>query len=216
MSRLKKLRKLRNEKGTKGLLLDGTAFLISATLSPYLVSVLFILIISFIYADSLKQFLPWILINLFFIGIIPVGYIFWLLENKKVSDIHLSNHRDRKIPFLISAASALIGVIILYFFGAATPILAVTLAYALNAVVLFFITLYWKISIHSALFASLIFITIVLFGAKFWPLFFLWIPLAWARVHRKKHTPEQVLFGAVIAICVTAIVLYFFGYRIGG
>ncbi len=216
MSRLKKLKKLKEEKGTKVVMVDGAAFLISAVLSPYLIIVLFILIISFIYADSLKQFLPWILISFFFIGVIPVGYIFWLLENKKVSDIHLSNHSDRKIPFLISAVSALIGVIILYFFGAATPILAVTLAYALNATILFVITLYWKISIHSALFANFIFICVALFGAKYWPLFFLWVPLAWARVHRKKHTPEQVLFGAVIAICVTATVLHFFGYRIGG
>ena len=216
MSRLKQLKKLKEEKGTKVMFFDGLAFLISAAFSPYLVSVLFILIISFIYADSLKQFLTWILISLFFIAIIPASYIFWLVENKKVSDLHLSNHQDRKIPFLVSAVSALIGVVVLYFCKAATPILAVTLAYALNTIVLFIITLYWKISIHSALFANLIFICIVLFGDKYWPLFFLWVPLAWARVHRKRHTPEQVLSGALIAICVTAIVLYCFGYRIGG
>ncbi len=216
MSRLKQLKKIKEEKGFKAAILDVAAFLISAVFSPYLVSVLFILIISFIYADSLREFLPWILISLFFIAIIPASYIFWLVEKKRVSDIHLSNHKDRKIPFLISASSALMGVIILYFCGAATPILAVTLAYALNVTILFIITLFWKISIHSALFANLIFVCIVLFGDKYWPLFFLWIPLAWARVHRRKHTPEQVLFGALIAICVTAIVLYSFGYRIGG
>ncbi len=216
MSRLKQLKKIKEEKGFKAAILDGAAFLISVAFSPYLVSVLFILIISFIYADSLREFLPWILINLFFIAIIPASYIFWLVEEKKVSDIHLSNHKDRKIPFLISAVSALVGVVVLYYYGVATPILAVTLAYALNATILFVITLFWKISIHSALFANLIFICIVLFGDKYWPLFFLWVPLAWARVHRKKHTPEQVLFGALIAICVTAIVLYGFGYKIGG
>lgn len=194
---------------------DGVAFLISAVFSPYLVSVFFILVISFIYADNLKQFLPWIIISFFFIGVIPAGYIFWLLENKKVSDLHLSNHDHRKKPFLVGAISSLMGMIILYFMHAATPILAVATAYAVNAALLFLVTLYWKISIHSALFAASVFIIVTLFGSSFWPLFLFWLPLSWSRVHRKKHTPDQVLFGAIIAILVTAIVLRFFGYKIG-
>jgi len=205
----------KSQRGPRTRVLDGTAFFISAAFSPYLLSVLFVLLISFLYAESLKQFLPWILISLFFIGIIPAGYIFWLLENKKVSDIHLSRHQERKIPFLVGASSALIGVLLLYFLGAAKPILTVVLAYAANAVLICIITWYWKISIHSAFFTASVLIVMLFFGPKFWPLFFLWIPLAWARVHRKKHTPEQILAGAVVAILVTMMVFYFLGYKIG-
>lgn len=202
-------------RNSKTRLLDGAAFLISVVLSPYLVTLLLILIVSFVYATTLKQFLPWILISLFFIGIIPVGYILWLLENKRVSDIYLSNHKERKIPFLIIAVSAVVGVIILYFLEAAKPILAIASAHAINAVLAWAITLYWKISIHSALFAASVIICMILFGAKLWPLFLLWVPLAGARVYREEHTPGQVLTGAVIAIVVTVIVLNLFGYKIG-
>jgi len=204
------------KKSLKERFLDGAAFLISSFFSPYLVSVVFILIISFIYALGLKQFLPWILISLFFIAAIPVGYIIWFMEKKKISDIHLSNLKERKIPFIIGAVSSVIGASILFCLKAATPILAVVTAYAVNAILISIITLYWKISIHSAFLVATVSIVMIVFGTKFWPLFLLWIPVAWARVHRRRHTPEQVLAGATLAIISTSIVFYIFGYGIGG
>ena len=196
--------------------LDWISFVLSAVFSPYLVSFLFISIVVFVQSSNLKQFLPWILISLFFIGLIPAVYTFWLLETKRISDLHISNHEERKIPFFVGALSALVGSVILLFMHAPNAILAVVFAYAINAIFVSAITWYWKISIHSAFFTASILILMLFFGVKFWPLFILWIPLAWSRIHRKKHTPDQVLFGAVMAVLVTIIVFYFFGYRIGG
>jgi len=196
--------------------LDATAFLISVAFSPYLVTVIFISIVSYLYAANLEQFLPGILIGLLFIVVIPLGYSFWLLENKKIADIHLSDHQERKFPFTVGAASSVIGAVILFIFQLPTPILAVASAYALNAVIICLITWQWKISIHSAFFTASVLIVMLLFGSKFWSLFLFWIPLAWARIHRRKHTAEQVLAGAVVAVLVTFVVFHFFGYQIGG
>ncbi|HLC39079.1 MAG TPA: phosphatase PAP2 family protein [Patescibacteria group bacterium] len=200
----------------KNRFLDALSFVISGIFSPYLLSVFFVLAVAFISTVDVTKFLPWILVGLFFLAAVPIIYIFWLHETDQISDLHMSNHQERKLPFLVSAVSALIGVIILFLMHAATPILAVTTAYAVNALVICGVTLYWKISIHSASFAASALILMLFFGAKFWPLFLFWIPLAWARVHRKKHTPDQVLAGAVLATLLTIIVFYAFGYKIGG
>lgn len=207
---------MKNEKNIKKRFLDILSFLISGIFSPYLLSVLFLVFVSFVYADNLRNFIPSLLVALFFIIIVPLGYTLWLLETKKITDIHLSNHKQRKIPFTITAISSLVGAIVLYFFHVPDPILAVAFTYSANAIVICFITWQWKISIHSVFFIASVLILVLFWGTKFWPLIFLWIPLAWSRIYRKKHTWLQLIAGALVAIFITIFVFDFFGYKIGG
>jgi hypothetical protein len=191
---------------------DYLAFGISAIFSPYITATVFIVIVIYAYAQSLSQFLPWVVTFLSFAVIIPGMYLLWLIETKKVTDIHLADRQDRKWPFLIGGISAFMGAAILICLGAARPVIVIGVTYAINAMVVAIITLFWKISIHTALFSALATIAVVVFGSTFWWLYLILLPLGWSRIHRHRHTVLQATAGALLAFVLTAAVFWLFGY----
>jgi len=191
---------------------DFLAFGISAIFSPYVMAGIFILLITYTYAHNLREFLPWIAIAFLFAIIIPGSYIIWLIERKHIRDVHLSDHEERKIPFLVAGASAVLGAIALAMISAAKPVVVMGVAYAVNAVVISLLTLFWKVSVHTALFSSVVTVVVILFGIHFAWLYLLLVPLAWARIYRHRHSLNQVIGGALITFVLTSLVFWLFGY----
>jgi len=188
------------------------AFSISAILSPYAAAAVFIVIVVYSYSANLQQFLPWMLTFFVFAIIIPGFYILWLLETKKIQDVHMDKHEERKTPFLVAAASAVAGAILLYFLEAARPVFIISVVYAVNTLIIAFVTQFWKISVHTGMFASIATISVIIFGTKFWWLYLFLVPLAWARIFRRRHTIWQTIAGAVLVSVVTMVTFWFFGY----
>ncbi len=191
---------------------DILAFGISAIFSPYVTAAIFILLITYTYAQNVREFLPWIGIAFLFAILIPASYIIWLIERKHVRDIHLSDHSERKIPFLVTGISAVLGAAALAIIGAAKPVVLMGVAYAVNAVAVGILTLFWKISVHTALFSSVVTVIVILYGPQYAWAFLLLIPLAWSRVYRQRHRLDQVIGGALIAFVLTSLVFWLFGY----
>ncbi|MGA2666753.1 MAG: hypothetical protein ABSE91_01515 [Patescibacteria group bacterium] len=191
---------------------DFIAFGISALFSPYITAAIFILLITYMNSSDLRQFLPWVSIAVFFSVIVPGGYVLWLLEKEGVRDIHLSDHEQRKVPFMIAAISSTIGAVALAWVGAARPVIVMGVTYAANAVMVGFLTLVWKVSVHTALLASVVTVIVILFGVQFAWLYLLLVPLAWSRIYRRRHTLTQVVGGSLIAFVVTSMVFWLFGY----
>ena len=191
---------------------DTIAFGISAIFSPYVTAGIFILLITYIFAHNLREFLPWIVIGFLFAIIIPGSYILWLIEKKHIRDIHLSDHEERKIPFLVAGIAAVLGAVALAMVGAAKPVVVMGVAYAINAVAIGLLTLFWKVSVHTALFSSVTTVVVILFGIPYAWAFLLLIPLSWARVYRHRHSLDQVIGGALITFVLTSLVFWLFGY----
>lgn len=164
------------------------------------------------YAENLNQFLPWMLTFFLFAIIIPGFYIMWQFETKNIQDIHMANLHERKLPFLIAAVSSVIGAIVLYYLHAARPVFVISVIYAVNTAVIAIITQFWKISVHTGMFASIATITVIIFGAQFWWLYLFLIPLSWARVFRRRHTIWQAVAGAILAFWLTLGTFWVFGY----
>lgn len=191
---------------------DYLAFTISSILSPYLTAAIFIIIIVYSYSKSLAEFLPWVLTFFLFAIVIPGIYVLWLFETKQIKNIHISVRENRRKPFLLLAISSIIGATILWVLNAARPVVVIGVVYAANSLVMAVVTQFWKISVHTAMFSSIATITVILFGARFWWLYLLLIPLAWSRIHRKRHTIWQAIVGAVVAFILTALTFWLFGY----
>lgn len=191
---------------------DYLAFGISVLFSPYITAAIFISIITYKYAANLSQFLPWMGIAFLFGLIIPGGYVLWLIEKKVLNDIHLSDHTQRKIPFIVTGISASIGALALSLVGAAKQVVVMGTVYALNTVMVAILTLFWKVSVHTALFSAVITVVTILFGIQYGWFYLLLVPLCWSRVYRHRHTLNQVVGGALIAFVLTALVFWFFGY----
>jgi len=188
------------------------AFGISAVLSPYAAAAVFMVIVVYSYAQDLNQFLPWMLTFFLFAIIVPGFYILWLLETKKIQDIHMARIEDRKLPFVVAALSAIIGAILLYFLHAARPVFVISVVYAINTLAIGLITQWWKISVHTGMFASIATVSVIIFGAQFWWLYLFLIPLIWARVYRRRHTIWQATAGAFLVSFLTLATFWAFGY----
>jgi len=191
---------------------DLLAFGISALFSPYVTAAVFIIIITYLNAKDIQQFLPWMGIAFLFAIMIPGGYILWKVERKHIRDIHLSVHSERKIPFMITAISSTAGALALFGIGAAKPVVVMMTAYAVNAITVALLTLFWKVSIHTALYSSVITVLVILLGAWYGWLYLLLVPLAWSRIYRHRHSVGQVVGGAIIAFVSTSLVFWIFGY----
>lgn len=192
--------------------LNYLAFGISAIFSPYISAAIFIVIIVYIYASSLVEFLPWMATFFVFAIVIPGVYILWLLESKKITDIHMGDPNERKIPLLVSAFSSVVGSVILAVLHAAKPVYIISVVYAINSLAIALITQKWKISVHTGMYASIITITAIIFGPSFAWLYLVLIPLVWARIYRKKHTIWQASIGAALTTFLTLVIFWVFGY----
>lgn len=153
----------------------------------------------------------WAFIALLILTGLPLAYILIGLRKGWVSDMELS-HRDERPRFiLVSVSSDLLALAVLYFGGAPHLVWLLALIYACLGVTMFTISNFWKISLHMVGVSGFATLLVAVFGPGAWWTF-LSLPLvAWARLYRKKHTPAQLLAGALGGLLITALVL-----RLGG
>jgi membrane-associated phospholipid phosphatase len=131
----------------------------------------------------------------------PLLYLAWLVRHGRVTDLDVQLREQRARPMLFTLGCGALGLAVLALGGA--PPLLVTLAGGLWAqmVIILSITLYWKISVHSATAAAAATALLVLFGT---PLpWLVGVPLiAWARVRLGRHTLAQTVFGALLGTAI--------------
>jgi membrane-associated phospholipid phosphatase len=75
-------------------------------------------------------------------------------------------------------------------------------------IVMLFMTLWWKISIHASSLAGTVTFLTALYGAIVLPAFLL---VSWSRVVLRRHTVAQVVAGALVSITLTSAILFIRG-----
>jgi membrane-associated phospholipid phosphatase len=132
-----------------------------------------------------------------------------ILIRKMHTDMDMTDRTKRTLPLFFAVCSYLIGFLVLLSMGAPALTTALMLIYSSNTLIILFINLSWKISIHTMGVAGPTVALTYLFGLP-GLLFGLLIPLVmWSRVELKKHTISQVLAGGIVGIILTYIQLYF-------
>lgn len=162
-------------------------------------------------ALGFAQFWPLILFYGSLTLLLPLGFILWLLQRGQVSDYNLTRREERFLPMLVSMTTALFGWLYLNQVQAPALLLALAATNLAQSVVYFFITLRWKVSIHSAVAAGLAVLGCAIAGETVW-LLVLSVPLiAWSRVVLRRHTLAQTVVGAAIGSLFLAFALLFYG-----
>jgi membrane-associated phospholipid phosphatase len=153
--------------------------------------------------------LTWLWVSSYLILTIlaPVLYLLWLLKQGLITDIHLRVRAERTRPLLVSLSLALLTWVLLAAANAPRLLIILAAATSLQTALFFIITIYWKISLHSASAAAMAVLAWLLYGSMAWGLI-LTIPLiAWARVRLDRHTLSQTVAGAVLGGAVLAAFL---------
>jgi membrane-associated phospholipid phosphatase len=168
----------------------------------------------FWYSKDFSQGLSWLVSISPFLMFVPVVFFAVAYKLGWVSDLDMSKRDERPTFLFVFIAMLLISSIILYAIKVPLPLFAYAFSGLVMTLVTSIITLFWKISFHTAATASVVTAIAILGGMQFTPLFLLIPLIGWARVRLKKHTVWQVVGGAAVSIVATVFVFYAFGIKI--
>ena len=143
-------------------------------------------------------------------AVLPLSSTYYLVRKGTIPDIYASDRSTRTEPFLWAMAAYLMGVICLLWFKAPFAVTALMACYFGNAIVMLFITLSWKISIHMVGVMGPLTALIFQLGSRIAPLLLLLIPVAWARLELKAHNKMQIAAGVVLSSFLTWFQMIFY------
>lgn len=153
---------------------------------------------------------PWALLYLLCAVPIPALYVLWKMRRGEITDFHIQVREQRTKPYLLILFST--GLALLGMTWGHAPHLMILVAAAgwLQTAMLFVITLWWKVSAHTAAIAGISMLALGMLGPSAWPLV-LSVPLvAWSRVKLNRHTRSQTLVGGALGLLVALGALYIY------
>ena len=185
---------------------ERLARIVSTFSNAPLVSILVFLLIN----NSLLKGYEFVMvttISIVFAALIPSLIAFIWIRHQKI-EFDMPRKEDRLYPLLWIILSYLIGVIALYIISAPPITTVLMFCYFSNTMIVFVISLFWKISIHSMGVAGPAAAIIYVFGYA-GLIFLILIPLViWSRLYLKRHTFLQAITGASLGFTLTAAQIY--------
>lgn len=142
-------------------------------------------------------------LSILFASVLPIT-VLSLWSRKKNLEGDIPQREERIVPLLIVIAIYLAGTLALY--AAKAPLLAVSLMffYFSNTLVVLFISLFWKISIHSMGVAGPTTVLVLALGPAGALLSLMLPPVIWSRLYLRRHTMAQLIMGAALGFTLTA------------
>jgi membrane-associated phospholipid phosphatase len=144
-----------------------------------------------------------ILITVSFGTLLPLAMVLVLSKRGVIPDVWASERETRVIPFAGAICSYLVGTVALVAARSPVSVMLLMLCYVGNTVIMMIISLRWKISIHASGIAGPATFLIYTLGFAAFPFLLLIVPVGWARLVLKAHTPWQVIAGALLTILTT-------------
>jgi membrane-associated phospholipid phosphatase len=136
----------------------------------------------------------------------PFLYLVWLLHRGLVADLDVQRREQRMRPLIFTLACGALAWLGLAMGRAPWPMVVLAGQLWLQTLLIFGITLYWKISVHCTTAAAVATLTWSLFGTPL-PLL-IGVPLiAWSRVRQHRHTLAQTVAGSLLGIAMTLVAL---------
>jgi membrane-associated phospholipid phosphatase len=131
----------------------------------------------------------------------PVLYLAWLLCRGQITDLGLPLREQRVRPLIFTVVCAGLAWLVLAQGGAPEQMVALARGLWLLIVVILGITLSWKISVHSAVAASVATLVWSLGGTAV-PLLIGVPVVAWSRVRSGRHAVDETVAGALLGLTV--------------
>lgn len=183
---------------------------VSIFTSPYLIGPVFGLLIIWFYTTTLKQF--FVFGGLFFLCIVlvPAVYILYQVFVGKISDAHVAQRAERNTPFLVTLISSFVLIVIYKILEVPNVLFLMIILFTVNSLLLYLITKFWKISIHSAVFFGSILMLSLFINKYFLFLIFVMPLIIWARNKSGSHTIAQGVVAALVVGVVSLATFYLF------
>lgn len=145
------------------------------------------------------------------VSLAPILVVLYLLQKGYIKELHMSDTRERHIPYIASIIFAGLAWFILWRFQGPVLLQCLAIFNVIELALLAIINVYWLISLHSTgIMASFVLVglvwnweTAVIIVIPFV------ITVCWVRLYLKRHTPGQVIaglaLGAISVLSLTTI-----------
>ncbi len=154
------------------------------------------------------QGLLWAAIYGFWVSLVPILLVVYFLKTGRITDLHMSDIRERRIPYVTSVVGSLIALTIILVFDGPYLLRCLAVFSLIELTALALITNFWLISIHTTGIASVTLISGLVFG--WWTLLLL-LPLvvlvSVVRLYLRRHDLAQVLAGMALGIGIVWLTL---------
>ena len=177
------------------------AYFISLLLSPPVVWALWVYIIAW---TSSAERLANLQFATLFAGLVcaaPILFVSYMVHSGRIGDLHMPESRERYIPYTIAIIGGLICAGMHEHIAPDPVFYVVTLVTIAELALMLAGTVFIHISFHAAGMASVISASALMFGLSkgllFLPLLLL---VALARLVLERHSPAQILLGALIGV----------------
>ncbi|KAA5830201.1 hypothetical protein ABT337_31850 [Saccharopolyspora hirsuta] len=181
---------------------DRVARALTEVFAPWVIVVLLPLAVAWRATASIGPALGWGLLVSATSSILPMGVIVWGARTGRWDSHHVRDRAGRFVPFVALIAMSLVGLGLLMLLGAPWLLIALDIAMIVSLFVTGGITVWWKVSMHSAVAAGAVVILAVLFHPVCWVLLLVVAAISWSRVRLGDHTTAQVTIGAIVGAVV--------------
>ncbi|MGW9131955.1 hypothetical protein [Streptomyces sp. NPDC055681] len=182
-----------------------SARIVTEILAPANLVIGVLLVIGWHSTNSL-QGVGWGLLAGTFCGGLPIAYIVAGVRRGRWTDKHLKVRTQRWIPLFVTLGSVLIGTGLLLALDAPREVVALVAAMIAGLLLTMAVTVWWKVSVHTAVASGVAVVITVAYG--WWAaLLFLGVAaVGWSRVSLRDHTKAQVIVGAILGGTAAAVV----------
>lgn len=148
----------------------------------------------------------WSLADIALAVALPLLFVVWLAQTGRVSGIELQHRHERARPYCIALLGATLAAGASFVFDAPRALTVLLCALAVQTLILSAVTVWWKISLHTAAITGAAVVAWHVAGPAGLAIAALVPLVAWARVALGRHTPGQTVAGALVGglIYITA------------
>lgn len=135
------------------------------------------------------------------VSLAPIIFVLYLLRTGRIKELHMSNTRERHLPYLTAVLCAALAYGLIIWFDGPALLRCFSLFNVIELAALGLINIFWLISIHATGIMAAFVIVGLVFG---WTASLIVIPfvisVCWIRLYLKRHTPAQVTAGLLLGI----------------
>lgn len=148
---------------------------------------------------------PWLLVTLLHLSFLPMLYGAFVYKTKRISNADITERKERLVPFFVVTLIYGIYLLVTMLFDAPDIFKMLAVYYFTPALILSMVTVFWKVSVHTAGVTQLVALLMIIFGSQALILAPLILLTGWLRIKMKSHTIWQVLGGIVVALVSIAV-----------
>ena len=150
-------------------------------------------------AKPLWPALGWAAVYGFFVSLGPILFVLYLLRTGRIMELHMSDTRERHLPYVVAALGSLIVVALLLALKGPKLLVCLALFNLLTLYTIGVVNTRWLISFHAAAAMAMDTIVALVFGPAAGLALSPVVGLVFVvRLYLRRHTASQVMAGLVV------------------